>query len=183
MDSALIATIGKVDCRNFAAEFRTIYENLVLCDLAKGVLSMRIMIATLALTMGAWRVSGTLDANRPTGADTRVYELRTYYAAPGKMADLHARFRDHTCKLFEKHGMKIEGFWSPMDEKQAAQKMIYLLSFPSKDAAAKCWKDFGADPDWKTARNASEKNGKLVTKLESVYMQSTDYSPASTHAK
>jgi hypothetical protein len=110
-------------------------------------------------------------------ADERVFELRTYYAAPGKMEALHARFRDHTCKLFDKHGMTVIAFWSPTDSKQAEEKLIYVLAFPSKEAAEKSWKAFRDDPDWKAVREASEKDGKLVEKVESVYMRPTDYSP------
>ncbi len=108
--------------------------------------------------------------------DNRVFEMRTYYAAPGKMADLHARFRDHTCKLFEKHGMTIIGFWSPSDPQEAEKKLFYILAFPSKEAKEKAWKEFQADPDWKAAKSESEKNGTLVTKVESVLMNPTDYS-------
>ncbi len=109
--------------------------------------------------------------------DTRVFELRTYYANPGKMEALHARFRDHTNKLFVKHGMTLVGYWNPTDAKQAQEKLIYILAFPSKDAAAKSWKDFQNDPDWKAARAKSEEKGGLVAKVESVYMNPTDYSP------
>src|SRR5262249_12067311 len=98
--------------------------------------------------------------------DTRGFELRTYYAAPGKMKALHARFRDHTCKLFEKHGMTLVGFWSPADPKEAERKMVYILAFPSREAAKKSWDGFGKDPDWIAARDASEKDGKLVEKVE-----------------
>jgi hypothetical protein len=107
--------------------------------------------------------------------DERVFELRTYYAAPGKMDALHARFRDHTCKLFAKHGMTVIGFWNPID--QADKKLIYVLAFPSEEAAAKSWQTFRDDPDWKAAKEASEKDGKLVDKVESVYMKPADYSP------
>ena len=103
--------------------------------------------------------------------------MRTYYAMPGKMKDLHARFRDHTCKLFEKHGMTIIGFWSPTDGKVAEEKMVYILAYPSKEAADKAWKAFREDPEWKKAAQESEKNGKLVAKVESLYMNPTDYSP------
>jgi hypothetical protein len=109
--------------------------------------------------------------------DTRVFELRTYYATPGKMEALHARFRDHTCRLFKKHGMTLVGFWSPTDPKSAEEKMVYVLAFPSREAADKSWKAFRDDPEWKTARDASEKNGKLVDRVESVFMKATDYSP------
>ena len=116
-------------------------------------------------------------ANGAEKMDTRVFEFRTYTATPGKIDALHARFRDHTLKLFEKHHMTIIGFWSPTDEQQAKQKLIYLLAFPSQDAAAMSWKDFGADPEWKAVKEASEKNGKLVERIESVYMNPTDFSP------
>jgi hypothetical protein len=109
-------------------------------------------------------------------ADTRVFELRTYYANPGKMQALHARFRDHTCKLFQKHGMTLIGFWSPIDSKQAEEKMVYLLAFPSMEAAKKSWDAFRNDPAWIAAKAASEKDGTLVAKVESVYLNPTDYS-------
>jgi hypothetical protein len=103
--------------------------------------------------------------------------MRTYYAAPGKMDALHARFRDHTNKLFQKHGMTLIGFWSPIDAKEAQQKMVYILAYPSKAAAEKSWKAFQDDPDWKAAKAASEKDGTLVAKVESVFLNPTDYSP------
>ena len=109
--------------------------------------------------------------------DKRVFEMRTYYAAPGKMKALHDRFRNHTNKLFEKHGMTLVGFWSPTDAKEAELKMIYILAYPSKEAADKAWKAFREDPDWLKAKAASEKDGKLVDKVESVFMNATDYSP------
>src|SRR5437763_10709436 len=93
------------------------------------------------------------------GKKSRVFELRTYHAAPGKMAALHARFRDHTCKLFEKHGMTLIGFWSPIDKTEAEEVLVYLLAFPSKEAADKAWKEFQADPDWQKAKAESEKDG------------------------
>ena len=123
-------------------------------------------------------LGATAGAEKPAEKkDTRVFEMRTYYAAPGKMTALHARFRDHTCKLFEKHGMTIIGFWVPTKPEDAEQKMVYILAFPSKEAAAKSWKDFVNDPDWKKAKAESEKDGTLVTKVDSVYLNPTDYSP------
>ena len=110
--------------------------------------------------------------------DTRVFELRTYYAAEGKMDALNARFRDHTCKLFEKHGMTIVGFWNPSKPEDAQKKLIYILAFPSREAAEKSWKAFREDPVWNAARKESEKNGPLLARPpESVFMNPTDYSP------
>ena len=109
--------------------------------------------------------------------DTRLFEMRTYYAAPGKMESLHARFRNHTCKLFQKHGMTLIGFWSPIDPDECKRKMVYILAFPGREAADKSWKAFLDDPEWKAARETSEKGGKLVEKFESVFLNPTDYSP------
>ena len=109
--------------------------------------------------------------------DTRVFELRTYTAKPGKIDELHARFRDHTLKLFEKHHMTVIGFWKPTDAEQAKQKLVYLLGFLSQEAAVKSWKDFQADPEWKAVKETSEKDGALVEKIDSVYLNPTDYSP------
>ena len=115
-------------------------------------------------------------ADEPKSADARVFELRTYYAQPGKMKALHARFRDHTCKLFEKHGMTLIGFWSPIDKDKSEEVLVYILAYPSKEAADKAWKAFRDDPDWLKAKAESEKDGPLVKKVESVYLNPTDYS-------
>jgi len=108
------------------------------------------------------------------GQDNNCYELRVYYANPDKLDDLHARFRDHTVKLFTKHGMKNVGYWVPVDNTN--NTLIYLLSYPSREARETSWKAFIADPDWKAAKAASEKNGSLVSKVESTFMEATDYS-------
>jgi hypothetical protein len=109
--------------------------------------------------------------------DARVYELRTYYAAPGKLDALNARFRDHTCALFEKHGMTNVGYWVPIEN--AENRLIYLLAFPDKQARERSWKAFGADPEWQRVRKETEANGRLVTRVESVLLTATDYSPPS----
>ncbi len=110
--------------------------------------------------------------------DTRCFELRVYYAAPGKLDDLHARFRNHTMKIFEKHGMANIGYWVPVENPE--NKLIYLLAFPNREAREKAWKAFGGDPDWKAAQKASEVNGPLVTKVVSTLLAATDYSPVAT---
>jgi hypothetical protein len=106
----------------------------------------------------------------------RVFELRTYHAAPGKMAALHARFRNHTCRLFQKHGMELIGFWSPADPERAQEVMLYLLAHPSREAADRAWQAFRDDLEWKTAKEESERDGTLVTKIETQFLEPTDYS-------
>lgn len=113
--------------------------------------------------------------------EARLFELRTYYAAPGKLQDLEARFRNHTIKLFEKHGIVNVGYWTPLTNTE--QKLVYVVAFPSREAREKSFKEFGADPEWQKVVKESEKNGKLVTKVESVLLQPTDFSPAVTPTK
>lgn len=110
--------------------------------------------------------------------DSRCFELRTYHAYPGKLEELHARFRNHTLKLFEKHGMTNIGYWAPTEINQgAANTLVYLLAYPSRDARETSWKAFRDDPEWKSVSKASEANGKLVEKVDSVFLAATDYSP------
>ena len=130
------------------------------------------VIITFAAEPGPMAVSPSL------AKDSRCFEMRTYYAALGKFEAMHARFRDHTCALFKKHGMELIGFWIPTDKEQGADtKLIYILAHKSREAAKQSWAAFVNDPDWKQARDASEANGKLVDKAESVFMSATDYSP------
>lgn len=114
--------------------------------------------------------------SRAEDKDTKVYEMRVYYAAPGKLDALNARFRDHTTKLFEKHGLTNVGYFVPVGENKD-NKLVYWVSAPSKEARDKSFKAFAADPDWQKAAKESEKDGKLVAKIESVFMTATPYSP------
>lgn len=111
-----------------------------------------------------------------SAADKEVYEMRVYYAAEGKLDALNARFRDHTVRLFEKHGIKNVGYFVPEGE-NPERKLIYFLSFPDRQARDRSFKAFGSDPDWQKAAKESEKNGKLVSKIESSFLKTTDYSP------
>jgi len=118
------------------------------------------------------------DKQQESAGKDRVFEMRTYYAHEGRGPAMHKRFREHTCELFKKNGMELVGFWSPIDEKDGkSDKLVYILAFPSKEAAAKSWAAFGKDPEWIKARDASEADGKIVKKVESVYLNPTDYSP------
>ena len=115
--------------------------------------------------------------DNPVQGSTKVYELRVYQAAAGKLAQLLARFREHTTKLFDRHGMKNVAYWTPVDEPQKSNTLIYILEHPSREAAAANWKSFQDDPEWKSVRDKSEANGKLVEKVESTFLVLTDFSP------
>ena len=141
------------------------------------------MTRTLSLFLAAGLgAAATLTAVPAPGSSlapgSRCFELRTYTAAPGKLEALHARFREHTNALFTKHGMTLVGYWVPSDaDKGAANTLVYLLAFPDRAARDKAFKDFGSDPAWTAARDASEVNGKLTEKVESLLLTATDYSP------
>nr|UXE44832.1 hypothetical protein Hi04_10k_c3780_00020 [uncultured bacterium] len=132
---------------------------------------MKRSLAFLAVTI--WTSISFVSASR--AADSRYFEMRTYYAAAGKLDDLNARFRNHTTKLFEKHGIENIGYWVPLDNTN--NTLVYILAYPSKEARDASWKAFGADPDWKQVVKESEANGKLVSKVDSVFMNATDFSP------
>ena len=106
----------------------------------------------------------------------KVFEIRTYTTHEGRLEALKKRFREHTTRLFEKHGMKNIGYWVPTDPPQNGNTLIYILEHSSREAAKKSWDGFRADPDWKRAAAESEKDGKIVSKVESVYMTATDFS-------
>lgn len=121
-------------------------------------------------------ILGIATAAAAAGQEDRVFELRTYYAPEGRLNDLQARFRDHTLKLFEKHGLTNIGYWVPVDNPD--NKLVYLLAFPSREAREAAWKSFFADTDWQAVRKQTEANGPIVAKVESVLLAATDYSPA-----
>jgi NIPSNAP len=129
-------------------------------------------LAAAVLVLSGYAVG---RASQPAAA--HIYELRTYTAAEGKLDNVVARFRDHTVRIFERHHMKSVGYWLPTDpEKGGGTTLIYILEHPSREEAAKNWKEFGADPEWVKAKAESEVNGRIVAKAESVFMAPTDFS-------
>ncbi|GAA4458070.1 hypothetical protein GCM10023189_29770 [Nibrella saemangeumensis] len=126
--------------------------------------------------MTAADISPEIKTQKASG--DRVFELRTYSAAPGKLDDLLSRFRNHTIDLFKKHGMKNLGYWLTEKKDETGQsKLVYILAHPSEEAGKKAFDEFRKNPKWVKAKAESEKNGSLTNKVESVYMKATDYSP------
>ena len=132
---------------------------------------------TALLAAGLSLTAATAD-EKP--ADSRVFELRTYHAEPGKLDALMARFRDHTTRLFAKHGMTNIAYWVPVDNKD--NLLIYLLAYPDRAARDASWAKFQADEDWKKVAAASEKNGRLVSKADQLFLTETDFSQSFTAA-
>jgi len=109
--------------------------------------------------------------------DQKVFELRTYQATPGNLDNLHARFRDHTTRIFRKHGMEVVGYWSPTSEEERDDTLVYLLAHDNQDAADASWQAFIADPEWERVAEESNRNGQILGGIERKYMIATDYSP------
>ena len=107
----------------------------------------------------------------------KVFELRIYTATPGNLDNLHARFRDHTTRIFGNHGMKVVGYWTPTSEEESENTLVYMLEHASQDAADASWRAFGQDPEWARVAEASNANGQILAGIESRYMKATDYSP------
>jgi NIPSNAP len=116
----------------------------------------------------------SVQAGTPSESSQTVYELRTYTTFPGKMPDLNKRFRDHTMRLFEKHGIKNIGYWVPIDKPDT---LVYLIAHKSREAADKSWAAFRADEEWKLVSKESERNGRIVKRVDRQYLSPTDYSP------
>jgi hypothetical protein len=129
------------------------------------------LAAMAVFGMGWW--SGAAHGQ----ATSRVYELRTYHCFPGKLPDLEKRFREHTMSIFEHHGIKNVGYWTFEDEALKDKTLIYLISHESREQAKKNWAEFGADPEWKQVQTASEADGKIVEKVDSEFLDPTDFSP------
>jgi hypothetical protein len=110
-------------------------------------------------------------------AAKQVFELRTYTAPEGKLGELQARFRNHTIRIFDKHGMKSVGYWTPQDAPLSQNTLIYVLAHPSREAAKKNWAEFQADPEWQKVSKESQVNGSILTSVASVFMDPTDFSP------
>jgi hypothetical protein len=134
-----------------------------------------IWVVTLGIGMAIGMVvqNGRVSAQ----ADARVFELRTYTTPDGKLSDLQARFRNHTTALFQKHGITNIGYWVPQDAPTSQNTLVYIIAYPNREEAKKRWAAFASDPEWVKARTESEVQGRLTTKVESVFMSPTDFSP------
>jgi len=137
---------------------------------------LQLLPAATLLPASLWAASQQ-DNENPTPAATRVYELRVYHAAPGKLGALLSRFREQTIRIFDRHGIKSVAYWTPLDEPDKSNTLIYILQHPSREAAAANWKSFQDDPEWKSVKEKSEADGKLVEKVDSTFLALTDFSP------
>ncbi len=131
-----------------------------------------VLCSLIAAAAGYWAGRETTVS----AASTHVYEFRRYTAAPGKLEALQARFRDQTEAIFKKHNMKSVGYFAPSDDPFAKNTFLYILEFPSREAAKADWDAFRADPEWQKVQKETEANGKLVDNVESIFTTPTDFS-------
>jgi NIPSNAP len=114
---------------------------------------------------------------RAEGSKARVFELRKYTTPEGKLPNLQARFRDHTMRIFDNHGITSVGYWTPEDTPASGNTLIYIIAHPDRETAEKSWQAFRDDPEWQKVSHDSQVDGPIVTKVESTFMDATDYSP------
>jgi hypothetical protein len=138
-----------------------------------------LLLAAGLAVFGAGFIAGqVLDGTADAQAQGRkVFELRTYTSPDGRLKDLLARFRNDTLRIFEKHGMHNVGYWVPADAPASSNTLVYVLAHDSRDAATKSWAAFRDDPEWKAVAERTQANGPIVSKVESVFLEATDFSP------
>ena len=107
----------------------------------------------------------------------KVFELRTYTTADGKLPNLLALFRDDALRIFEKHGIAHVGYWVPQDSPGSGNTLIYIVSHDSREVAQKNWGAFRDDPEWQRVKEESQADGRIVANVESVFIEATDFSP------
>jgi hypothetical protein len=137
------------------------------------------LILTLAI-LGLGAITGSIGqfvSHAEAQSSDRVFELRTYTTLPGRLDALHRRFADHTMRIFERHGMTNIGYFSPQDEPLSANTLIYLLAHDSREAADASWAAFIADPEWTKVAEESQVDGRIIEKLERVFLDPTSFSP------
>ncbi len=136
-------------------------------DIRKSVLCCFVVL------MGAGSLSTCVLAQN----SEKVFELRTYTATPGNLDKLLTRFRDHTMRIFEKHGMTNIAYWVPTDESESSNTLVYILSHESREQADKSWQAFSQDPEWQKVNEESNANGAILAGVVRKYMTTTDFSP------
>jgi hypothetical protein len=139
----------------------------------------RFVAAALTVFAGGFVVGQAFDGDRAEAQARggKVFELRTYTAPDGRLNDLVARFRNDTARIFTKHGMQNVGYWVPTDAPASANTLVYILAHDSRDAATKSWAAFQADPEWQAVRERTQANGAIVSNVQSVFLEATDFSP------
>ncbi|MEO7965843.1 MAG: NIPSNAP family protein [Gemmatimonadaceae bacterium] len=145
--------------------------------MTKHLLISALLLSSIVAHVGSSRPSRDNAVDERSPAADRVFEIRTYTTRPGRLDALNARFRNHTMRIFANHGMTSIGYWIPQDSARSRNTLVYVIAHASRAQADANWKAFGEDPEWNRVAAASEADGKIVEKIESVFALPTDYSP------
>jgi hypothetical protein len=129
------------------------------------------------LVVGLLLGAGFTSLRAANAPPPRVFEIRTYHTLPGRLDALNKRFREHTMRIFEKHGMTNIAYWTFQDSPAKENTLIYVISHKSRETAKASWAAFIEDPEWKKVAEESQRDGKIVERIESVFVDATDYSP------
>jgi hypothetical protein len=138
--------------------------------MAKRLVMVGVLAATFAAGFGL-RAVVPVEPVVHAQAPGRVFEMRTYTTAEGRLDALNARFRDHTMGLFEKYGIQNVAYFVPMDKPDT---LVYIIAHPSREAAKVNFSAFAKDPEW---AGIAERSGVGRVQIESVFMRATEYSP------
>lgn len=139
----------------------------------------RYLVAFLALAVfGLGYAAGQFTAFESVAQaqSERIFEMRTYTAHPGRLDALNARFRNHTTRIFEKHGMTNVGYWTPREAPLAENTLLYILAHDSREAGQASWDAFRADPEWAQVAEESQRDGRIVQSVDVLWLEPTDYS-------
>jgi hypothetical protein len=139
--------------------------------------ALTIGLIAAAFCAGAVATSAFEHAAAAPPPRQRIFQLRTYYPREGQMEAVRRRFREHGVALFRKHGIEVIGFWTPHDAKDKDRKLVYMIAWPSMEAAKAAWKSFGGDPDRKRIWADYNKDGDIVDHWEAVYLDPIEFSP------
>jgi hypothetical protein len=137
----------------------------------------RVAVMSSAIFAAGFVAGQLLDSGSAEAQARKVFELRTYTSPDGRLEDLLARFRNDTLRIFEKHGMENVGYWVPADAPASGNTLIYVLAHDSRDAATKSWAAFREDPEWRAVAERTQANGPIVSQVQSVFLEATDFSP------
>jgi hypothetical protein len=140
------------------------------------LLIFAVALSLTAVQTNSVRAEDKEKGNTVAAKENRVFELRIYHTLPGRLDALNKRFRDHTCKLFEKHGITNVGYWTNSIGGRS-DELVYILGFESLAQRDSAWVAFGTDPEWRAAAAESEKDGPLVHHIENRILRPTDFSP------
>jgi NIPSNAP len=107
-----------------------------------------------------------------------VYEMRMYYASPGKMDALLARFADHTEAIFARYNLKTIGYWVPQENSK--NLLVYIMEHETLEAAKKNWEDFRNDAEWLKVKAETDSPVPLVATIDRYFMDKVDFSKLKT---